>query len=226
MGWDTNSIDERTIAAARRVRDGHVPFEMDGIEQPGVYHSPAILSLLLIMYARCGPIFSIVDFGGGLGTHYFQHRRLLAALPKLSINWNVIERPRLLAKMRAGEFETDRLNFFRSLEHADRHISKTSAFVSSGAIQYLEDPFAFLDTVAERFDVIALDRVLSFERDENLIFVQHTSKDHQEVTYPVWCLSRSKLVSHIVSKGFSLIDTFNPEPYEKLSHTGAIFIRS
>ena len=76
-GWDAPPIIAKTLAAALMVRDGRAASERDGIARDRVLYSPTLLAALCMALAKGHQHLRVIDFGGSLGTHYFQHRTLL-----------------------------------------------------------------------------------------------------------------------------------------------------
>src|SRR4051794_16587839 len=74
-GWDQPNITEKMLDAALRVLDGLAPMERDGVIRDRIIYSQTILAFLILALSRGDE--SIVDFGGGLGSNYFQNARLL-----------------------------------------------------------------------------------------------------------------------------------------------------
>src|SRR5438270_6156718 len=96
--------------AARAVKEGRAAYALFGIPKTRpAFRWPLLASLMTIAGWRgawSGQILHIVDFGGGLGLVYEQHRRFLETLPKLQ--WSVVEQPHFVRRGKA-EFSDDRI---------------------------------------------------------------------------------------------------------------------
>ena len=169
-GWDSPAIVEQALAAALKVRDGAAAFERDSVARDRIIYSPAILAALLLAADRYRRL-DVIDFGGGLGSNYFQNVKLIRALSGLPTSWNVVERAPL-ARIGAEQFQTDQLRFHDELgavrvEHP--------VLLFTGSLQYVADAFGLLETAMAMTDIIALDRVLVWAEPKHGIFVQRTS---------------------------------------------------
>lgn len=222
-GWDDPKITKKTLESALRVRDGHSEFEQDGVVRPNIIYSPTGLAFILLMVGRQqeGPI-RVIDFGGGLGTHFYQHRKLFESMQR-SFSWNVVERPDIV-QLGKQHFETLSLRFFS--EVAD--IQDATGFLSSGGVQCLADPHALLDTVCKSgVPTIAIDRLLiSTEENEDRLFVQHPDPTvYYAATYPVWCFSLDGFIRRFEARGYRLVDRFTGNLNAVVDHRGMIFVK-
>ena len=82
---------------------------------------------------------NIVDFGGACGTHYFEIRRLIPS--QIILNWQVVETPSMVAAARAGGLSSNELQFIESLDLVNDPVDLLH---SSGALQYVPDPWEYL----------------------------------------------------------------------------------
>jgi putative methyltransferase (TIGR04325 family) len=71
-GWDAPEIAAKTLASSLKVRDGVIAFQEDGVSYDSIQYSTTILAFLLLALSRNKERLHILDFGGALGTHYFQ----------------------------------------------------------------------------------------------------------------------------------------------------------
>ena len=96
--------------------------------------------MLLYAALRANGRLSVVDFGGALGSHFFQNRSLLKDVREL--NWTVVEQPRFV---QAGqEYLRDNvLNFSSSLDQAIAE-GKPDVLLMSSVLPYLPDPLELL----------------------------------------------------------------------------------
>ena len=102
-GYDAPEILERVARAARAARDGRAAYERDGVEFAEPACNWPVLACLFGAAARAGGRLSVVDFGGSLGSLYFQHRSLLRGLA--SLRWSVVEQPAFVTLGRSEGFQ-------------------------------------------------------------------------------------------------------------------------
>ncbi|MEJ1973267.1 MAG: methyltransferase, TIGR04325 family [Lacunisphaera sp.] len=105
----------RVCASAHAVQSGAAAWDRDGVTfaKPAV-HAPLLAALRQSAQANGGRL-TVVDFGGGLGSTWRQHRAALADI--VCAGWRVVERP-LLAKVGRKEFSEVPLEFHDSLGSA------------------------------------------------------------------------------------------------------------
>jgi putative methyltransferase (TIGR04325 family) len=87
----------------------------------------------------CCPPLRVLDFGGAFGLHY---RVARLALPNVGVRWAVVETPSMVS--RAADLETDSLRWFRDIPAAAKWLGKVDTVHSFGAIQYTDQPEAFV----------------------------------------------------------------------------------
>ena len=162
----------------------------------------------------------IIDFGGGLASNYYQHRRILARLGKN--RWSIIERP-IFVKLGCEHFQSSEVTFCSSL--ADILWTDPKAILFSGSLQCLVDPFRILAQVvaSSGIDLVAIDRVLMSPSEYHAAFVQNPSI--YAANYPVWCFSRDRMVEWFWENGFDLVEHFTSNPDAYFDHCGMIFAR-
>lgn len=141
-GYDDAAILERVTAATREVAAGRAAFERDSrlFREPDPNY-PVIAALALA--ARSDGL-RVIDFGGALGSVYFQNRCWLGELGKLE--WTVVEQPHFVA-CGQREFTTAELRFAFSIGEA-LAAGRPDAVLLSSVLQYLPDPWPVLDELA------------------------------------------------------------------------------
>lgn len=226
-GWDSPVITHKTLDAALKVKQGLIEFEQDGVARERIIYSETILAFLLLVLSRHKDILNVIDFGGGLGTNYFQNRKILRQLSGTSVRWNIVERP-VFAKLGAEHFQTNELNFYSTLEDALSNVTPIpDALLFSGSLHYVADPVSVLDqAINAGISIIALDRLLVSPENEHAVFIQHPNPyTHYKATYPVWCFSRDAFVARFVANGFMLVERFTGAPDAHFDRCGMIFVK-
>ncbi|MDP3069242.1 MAG: methyltransferase, TIGR04325 family [Opitutaceae bacterium] len=190
-GYDAEVIFERTLAAARAVRDGHATWERDTV----LFHAPAVhqplLDALRVSAAAAGGRLSLLDFGGALGSTWGQHRAWLTDLAE--VRWSVVEQPRLVEVGRR-EFAAGPLRFHETID-ACCATEKPDVVLLSAVLPYLEEPHALLRDIARRgFSRVIIDRTGFVGRGRDRLTVQRVPSSIYRASYPCWFFDREKLL--------------------------------
>jgi len=193
--YDSGHILERVLQTSRQVRDGHAAYERDSVLFDRVEHSFPLLATLLRAALEGGCALSVVDFGGALGSSYRECRSFLGARVQ-PLRWAVVEQASFVEAGRR-EMENQELGFFSSIDEAaqGRHID---VVLFSSVLQYLPDPHQVVDEalrINPRY--LVLDRTIVSGRTQDLAHVQSVPDSIYPATYPVWSLSRQRLLQHI-----------------------------
>jgi putative methyltransferase (TIGR04325 family) len=109
-GYDTPLILNKTRDALLQVKNGQAVYERDSVLFDKIEHSfPLLAGLLRAAVAQEGNL-CLVDFGGALGSSYFQCRAFLK--PVRQLQWLVVEQP---AHVQCGrkDFQSDELFFLQ-----------------------------------------------------------------------------------------------------------------
>jgi hypothetical protein len=94
-GYDDNRILEKVRASTLKVQEGTAVAERDGVVLSQVDYYWATTAALMFSAARANGVLSVLDFGGSLGSSYFQNRKFLARLAE--VRWGVVEQPNFVA---------------------------------------------------------------------------------------------------------------------------------
>ncbi|HTQ50195.1 MAG TPA: methyltransferase, TIGR04325 family [Candidatus Acidoferrales bacterium] len=191
-GYETPVIFEKTLAAARAVRDGRAAWERDSLTfaEPEA-HWP-LLACLQRAAVLAGGRLGVVDFGGAFGSLWWQHRTWLAGL---DVQWQVVDRPEVVAAGRR-EFANDQLQFFETIDSACANARPTVMLLSS-VLPYLEAPHTLLADVAQLgFRHIIIDRTGFIRADRDRLMVQRSPPEIFAARFPCWFFARAGVLRH------------------------------
>lgn len=192
-GYDDKDILNKAVAAQDQVVAGHAVYERD----TKLFYSEDYNSHLLEAIERAAAVnnkgeLNIIDFGGALGSGYFQHRKPLEE--RRPFLWNVVEQKMFIDK---GQqlYQNEELRFHEKIEDIESH-PKTQLFILSSVLQYLEEPFALLEYLLEiKPDFIFIDRTPFIEHLESLISVQHVPAAIYSASYPSWLFAEPDILN-------------------------------
>ena len=220
--WDAPEITELSLRSALAAKEGKVACEHDGVPFKDPLYSQTMLAFLLLA-SRDG-VLNIIDFGGGLGSGYFQNARLLRLMSS-PVQWHIVERP-IFVKLGTEHFQNDTIRFYSSLGEAIRH-SKSNSLIFSGSLQYVDEPFELIDEAGRSaIRILAFDRTLTWERSDDGIFLQRPDpKAHYRATYACRCFSKERLTTRLAELGFALVEEFTRDRPADFCRSGMIFVR-
>ena len=193
-GYGSELILERVLAAALKVKNGEVAYERDSVLFERTEYVWPVTTALMWAAARNHGELHVLDFGGSLGSSYFQNRALLE--PLHSVSWGIIEQPAFVLAGRRY-LEGDRLRFWESIDDylADRN---PTVILLSSVLQYLEDPYKVLRQLeATLASVIVLDRTPFSEDGVERIVIQEVPPSIYPASYPMRVLSTAAVLDAI-----------------------------
>ena len=188
-GYDAALILDRVRDSLLKVKDGKAAYERDSVLFDEVQYSWPLLTGLLWAASRNGNRLNLVDFGGSLGSSYYQNRTFLAHLPEL--RWSIIEQHNFV-QCGKKDFETEQLKFYFTLDDcmAERH---PDTLLLCSVLPYLEQPYELLQEAMDRgFDTIIIDRTPVLLTGDDRITVQHVPPSIYQASYPAWFLNKTK----------------------------------
>lgn len=203
-GHDAEGVFAKVYQASCAVRDGKAVYERDSVLFKAIEYSWPLLACLMWAAARHNGMIRIIDFGGALGSSYRQNRRFLDDIQDVS--WNIVDQERFV---RCGqqEFQTRELHFYDSIESCLQE-EKVDGIILNGVLQYLEDPYAFIEDLCLRhLDYIILDRT-PFSLSKEKITVQHVPENVYKASYPCRFLDKKKIETIIWQK-YEIIEWFD-----------------
>lgn len=189
-GYADLEILNRVESATRSVIACEAAFERDGV----LFHEQEfrlpVINALRAAHGR-DSFLRVIDFGGALGSAYWQHRSLLTPI---NTTWAVVEQTHFVERGRA--LPTSEVTFYADLQTAIDEIEPNVILLSS-VLQYLPDP---IDTVqgllsASNADII-VDRTPMHVGPTNIPTVQKVPAHIYPGSYPAWIISQPQLTSH------------------------------
>ena len=205
-GYDSGIILEKTRAALMKVKNGDAVYERDSVLFDEIQYTWPLLAGLMWVAARCGGTLNVLDFGGSLGSTYFQNRAFLSALPQ--VRWNIVEQFRHVETGKAC-FEDDHLRFYANIAEclAENH---PNVVLFSSVLQYLENPYAVFEQVLGLpCDWIMIDRTPFWTGSTDRLCVQRVPPHIYPATYPCYILSMPRFHAYLEEKSMQIRAEFD-----------------
>lgn len=196
-GYDADLILEKVKNAILEVSAGRAAFERDSVLFDEVQHSFPLLAGLMRASVENNGNLSVLDFGGSLGSSYFQCRNFLSTLTSLS--WNVVEQPHFV---RCGRecIESEQLKFNLSIDEVTQTVMPNVVLLSS-VLQYLPDSYSILSELMEKkIACLIIDRTPFSDELHDVITVQHVPPSIYPASYPCRVFSKRSFIAHLSSQ--------------------------
>jgi putative methyltransferase (TIGR04325 family) len=204
-GYDSEIILAKVKLATSKVRDGIVPYEKDSVVFDRIHYSFPLLSGLMWIAARNGGRMNVLDFGGSLGSTYFQNKKFLDSL--VEVNWCIVEQPHFV-RTGSNNFSDARLHFYYTIDEA-LQVYPADVVILSSVIQYLEFPYALLDDIfSKNVRFIIIDQTRFFKTKGDRITIQKVPWWIYKAKYPCWFFNLERFKQHFASS-YNLLYEFD-----------------
>ena len=205
-GYNDLKILEKVKYSANQVLSGKATYERDGVaffENNFSYQTLAtILRASIENKNKC----KVIDFGGSLGSTYYQNRSFFKHIKNLK--WIVVEQN---TYVRTGKkyFSNKIIKFYESIEEATKYLKKPNVAIVSGTIQYLPNPYIVLNKIIKtNVDYIVIDRNPFIIKGKTKLTVQKIPKKIVKSSYPIWLFGENEF-RKIFKKKYKEIATFD-----------------
>lgn len=221
-GYDDDIILQKVIDATLAVQQGKAAYERDSVLFYEKQYDWFVMTALLHVYSHQNRL-NVVDFGGALGSIYFQHKFLLD--PIQNLEWRIVEQPSFVA---AGKkhIHDSRLHFDETLEDAfsnkDIHLVMFRC-----VLPYLEHPYDFLaETMRLKPAFMLIDRNPFIDEPEDRICVQKVPASIVDSSYPARFFNKKKLLDFLGRDYEIVFETFDQETVNiRCSYDGMLLKR-
>jgi putative methyltransferase (TIGR04325 family) len=195
-GYDKHNILERTRDALLKVKAGEAVYERDSVifEKRELPYS-LIAFLKLSASLKKKPL-NILDFGGSLGSTYYQISDFLTS--ENCASWNIVEQEHYAACGKAN-FQDETLKFYSDIDECLAE-NEIDFVLLSGSVQYLPEPHIFLQKLAGYgFDFILFDRTAFNAANNDRLTLQVVPPEIYQASYPAWFFHQEFFLSHFSS---------------------------
>lgn len=221
-GYQSVGILEKVRDAVLEVKAGRAAFERDSVLFTEIEYSWPVLAQLMHVAAHEQGQLHVLDFGGALGSTYFQNRKYLKGLR--GIRWCVVEQPHFVQCGRQ-QFQSDELRFYNSIEECLDE-GMPSLLLLSCVLQYLPNPDDVICCVLERqFEFILIDRTSFSDDDRDHIAVQRVHPSIYPASYPCHFFARQKFINKFATHYELLAELPAPDKCNYPGHFGGFIFR-
>ncbi len=213
-GYSAEHILAKVLEATLKVKRGEAAFERDSVLFDEIEYSWPVLAELMWAAACNGGALDVLDFGGALGSTYFQNRNFLQTLRE--VRWNVIEQSHYVE---AGKehIQDKNLRFYQTIEACIAE-NKPNVVLLSSVLQYLPDPFSMLEDLSKcGASCMIIDRTPYSNRPIDSLVIQQVPSRIYKASYPMWIFAWTSFVQCISNNWTILASSPCPEGQVKTS---------
>lgn len=205
-GFSDEIIFQSLKSSANKFIKGDYSYERDTVLFKKKKYNRPIVKALILTKKNKNEI-NVCDYGGSIGSLYFQNRNAL----NMKIKWSVIDLKKVV-NFGKKNMSTNSLKFFYSIKEMKKSRSPNTLLIS-GFIQYVNNPFKTLSSILSdgNFEYIIVDRVY-FLSDFNLktiITVQHVDKKIYDSSYPCFLFNYNSFLNEINNLKYELVTEWN-----------------
>jgi len=205
-GYESDEILQKVKNSLLKVKNGNDVYERDSVLFDKIQYSWPILSGLMLAAAKSNGSLRVLDFGGSLGSTYYQNKKILNELD--TVTWSVVEQNHFVETGKK-DFEDERLKFYYDVESC-MEAEHPNVLLISSVLQYIEKPYELLDQLlTHNFEFVIFDRTPFSIKNCDEIKLQVVPPSIYTASYPCWFFEDSKLLSFVKNKGYKLVESFN-----------------
>ena len=224
-GYDTQEIFLKVSKAALKIKTSEAVYERDSVIFDEIQYAWSLLACLMYISVKNKGRLNILDFGGSLGSTYYQNRLFLNGLS--SVRWNIVEQHQFVDFGRIY-LQDDHLHFFKSIDECVETV-QPYAILFSSVLQYLEKPYELLHKVIQTidFEYILIDRTGFIQGNKDRLTVQKVWPTIYKASYPCWFFSKEKFLSQF-EKNYQKIaewSTLDKANIKRTNFEGMLFQR-
>lgn len=204
-GYDSDLIIQHVVDAMLKVKNGEFAFERDGGLSEHIQYSFPLLAALLFISSNNNNKLNLIDFGGAVGSSYYQNRLLLSHVNELI--WNIVEQPKFVDKGKEY-FEDNCLKFYYDIDTAYNE-SKADTLLLLSVLEYIERPYNLLNSISGLdFKYIIIDRTPFSDCSYDFICKQVVPPTVYKASYPCWIFNEANILRALSAK-YELVYNFS-----------------
>jgi putative methyltransferase (TIGR04325 family) len=187
-GYDDQIILEKCKESLLKVKNSEAVYERDSAIFNEVQYSWGLLAGLQRAALENNTKLCVLDFGGSLGSSYYQNKDFLNLGENLI--WCIVEQEHFV-KCGRENFESEQLKFYYSIEECLSQ-QQPNVLLLSSVLQYLENPYEWISKFVNiNIPYIIIDRTAYCDKEADLLTIQNVPGSIYKASYPAWFFSKS-----------------------------------
>ncbi len=189
-GYNYDLIFEKVRLSAMKVKTGEIRFERDSVAFNEIRYNFAVLAALMWIGNTNNNRIRVLDFGGSLGSIYYQNRFFLSSLSM--VKWCIVEQPRFV-EIGKRDFSTDELLFYNNIDEclADTEID---VVLLSSVLPYISEPYVLLEKIKSKKIRFLLFDKMPLIKGPDRITIQKVKPSIYKASYPCWFFNKTKFL--------------------------------
>lgn len=209
-GYDALNILDKVKEATLKIKNGEAVYERDSVLFDKIEYSWPLLSGLMWIAAKNNSTLKILDFGGSLGSTYFQNKKFLDEL--YHVEWNIVEQESFVPIGR-DLIENEVVQFFYTPAECITARGLPDILMTSCTLPYLEQPYKVLEElISYKIPYLIIDNTPFNRTDNDRICQQKVPNYIYEATLPCWLLSY-KEVRSVIEKQYDIMVEYQNDSF-------------
>lgn len=226
-GYNAEAILNKIKSSTLKVKNGEAIFERDGIIYDEVYYSWPLLTQFLSIASQNNGQLGVIDFGGSLGTTFFQNKLYINQLKE--VKWSVIEQENFVATGQK-EIAGGGLDFFYTVEDALKINGIHQVLLMNCVLPYIEKPYDLIKYLLSfSFEYVIIESTYFNYQAQDRICIQKVDPLAYEASYPCWLLDYEKVKLAFLNDYEVFTEYFNDIHFyldgEKVEYRSIVFKR-
>jgi putative methyltransferase (TIGR04325 family) len=181
-GYDAAPILAKVLDATLKVKRGEAVFERDSVLFDEIEYVWPVTAALMWAAAQSGGRLDVLDFGGSLGSSYFQNRAFLTGLSQ--VRWSVVEQAHYV-EAGCQNVQDESLRFYSSIDDCLAE-NKPNVLLLSSVLQYLPEVLQIIKSINDSCaTTLIIDRTPFNNEPTDKICVQKVPASIYKASYPM-----------------------------------------
>lgn len=202
-GYDNMQILQKVKSSILKIKSGEAKYERDSVVFSEMQHSQSLIDSF--NHSIENNQLHITDFGGSLGSTYFQYREFFNS--NLDLKWSVVEQKHFV-DCGQKEIAEKNLSFFHSIDEVLKQQNNQVLLLSS-VLPYFKEPYELIQQLLKyKFKYIIIDRTAFIDSEHERITKQVVPPFIYEASYPAWFFNENKFISSF-TRDYTIVDSFD-----------------